>query len=179
MQLPQRKYFNLSLIQKNEGFVNQYLGDGIMALFPKGPGNALQAAIDMQKMINVYNLRRIDEGFISISVGMGLHTGPLIKTEILREFDKMDVVQLNLFADTKVITPTGKQTTAKQWGKDLDLFYTPSIVLFSPAGNEIMRVDSIVQFYRLWGVLDYVNKRAYDTGIDYQGWRLQQRETIE
>lgn len=66
------------LIQKNEGFVNQYLGDGIMALFPKGSGNALQAAIDMQKMINVYNLRRIDEGFVSISVGMGLHTGPLV-----------------------------------------------------------------------------------------------------
>jgi hypothetical protein len=42
-----------------------------------------------------------------------------------------------------------------------------------------MRVDSVVQFYRLWGVLDYVNKRVYDDGIDYQGWRLQQRETIE
>ena len=108
-----------------------------------------------------------------------LHTGPLVKTEILREITRMDVVQLNLFADTEVITPAGKQTTAKQWGKDLGLFYTPSIVLFSPAGNEIMRVDSVVQFYRLWGVLDYVNKRAYDTGIDYQGWRLQQRETIE
>jgi len=108
-----------------------------------------------------------------------LHTGPLMQTEILREIAKMDIVQLNLFADTEVITPTGKPTTAKQWGKDLDLFYTPSIVLFSPAGNEIIRIDSIVQFYRLWGVLDYVNKRAYDNGIDYQGWRLQQRETAE
>ena len=28
-------------------------------------------------------------------------------------------------------------------------------------------------------LLDYVNKRVYDNGIDYQGWRLQQRETIE
>jgi thioredoxin-related protein len=108
-----------------------------------------------------------------------LHSGPLIQTEILHEIAKMDVVQLNLFADTEVLTPSGELTTARQWGKDLDLFYTPSIVLFSPAGNEIMRVDSVVQFYRLWGVLDYVNKRVYDDGIDYQGWRLQQRETIE
>ena len=91
----------------------------------------------------------------------------------------MDVVQLNLFADTEVITPEVKIITAKQWGIDLDLFYTPSIILFSPAGNEIMRVDSVVQLYRLWGVLDYVNKRVYDNGIDYQSWRLQQRETIE
>jgi thioredoxin-related protein len=108
-----------------------------------------------------------------------LHSGPLVQTEILREITNMDVVQLNLFADTEVITPTGKPTTAKQWGKDLDLFYTPSLILFSPAGKEIMRVDSVVQFYRLWGVLDYVNKRVYDSGIDYQSWRLQQRETIE
>jgi hypothetical protein len=39
-----------------------------------------------------------------------------------------------------------------------------------------MRIDSIVQFYRLWGVLDYVNKRAYETEPDYQAWRLQQRK---
>lgn len=108
-----------------------------------------------------------------------LHSGPLVQAEILREIAKMDVVQLNLFADTEVITPSGKLITARQWGRDLDLFYTPSIVLFSPAGKEIMRVDSVVQFYRLWGVLDYVNKRVYDSGIDYQSWRLQQRETIE
>ena len=42
-----------------------------------------------------------------------------------------------------------------------------------------MRIDSVVQFYRLWGVLDYVNRQAYRKGIDYQGWRLQQRDTVE
>ena len=108
-----------------------------------------------------------------------LHSGPLMQDEILGEIEKMDAVQLNLFADTEVITPNGIKSTAKQWGKDLGLFYTPTIILFSPAGQEIMRIDSVVQFYRLWGVLDYVNKRVYDRGIDYQGWRLQQRETIE
>lgn len=108
-----------------------------------------------------------------------LHTGPLSQDEILGEIEKMDVVQLNLFADTEVITPAGKTTTAKQWGHDLGLFYTPTIVMFSPEGKEIMRVDSVVQFYRLWGVFDFVNRRGYASGIDYQGWRLQQRETVE
>ncbi|MBT8437422.1 MAG: thioredoxin, partial [Gammaproteobacteria bacterium] len=108
-----------------------------------------------------------------------LHSGPLMQDEILGEIAKMDVVQLNLFADTEVITPGGIKTTAKQWGKDLGLFYTPTVILFSPGGQEIMRIDSVVQFYRLWGALDYVNKRVYDRGIDYQGWRLQQRETLE
>lgn len=108
-----------------------------------------------------------------------LHSGPLMQDEILGEIAKMDVVQLNLFADTEVITPDGIKTTANRWGKDLGLFYTPTVILFSPGGQEIMRIDSVVQFYRLWGALDYVNKRVYDRGIDYQGWRLQQRETIE
>ncbi len=66
------------IIQKNEGFVNQYLGDGIMALFPKQADHALQAAIDMQQTIAIYNERRIDKGYDPISVGMGLHTGPLV-----------------------------------------------------------------------------------------------------
>ncbi|MDH3221203.1 MAG: thioredoxin fold domain-containing protein [Gammaproteobacteria bacterium] len=108
-----------------------------------------------------------------------LHTGPLSQQEILAEIEKMDVVQLNLLADTEVITPAGRTTTAKQWGKDLNLFYTPTIVFFSPGGKEIMRIDSVVQFYRLWGVLDYVNRRGYEKNIDYQAWRLQQRQTTE
>ncbi len=106
-----------------------------------------------------------------------LHTGPLSQGEILGEISKMDVVQLNRFDDTEVVTPAGVKTTARQWGKELDLFYTPSIVMFSPDGQEVMRVDSVVQFYRLWGVLDYVNRQGYASGLDYQGWRLQQRET--
>ena len=106
-----------------------------------------------------------------------LHTGPLSQEEILAELAKMDVVQLDLLGDVEVITPGGRKTTAKQWGRELGLFYTPTIILFSPEGNEIMRIDSVVQFYRLWGVLDYVNRRGYQDGMDYQGWRLQNRET--
>ena len=66
------------IIQENHGFVNQYLGDGIMALFPENASNALQASINMQKTILEYNKRRISEGYVSISVGMGLHTGSLV-----------------------------------------------------------------------------------------------------
>lgn len=108
-----------------------------------------------------------------------LHSGPLRQAEILEELASMDVVQLNLLAETPLVTPAGTKTTAKQWGKALELFYTPTIILFSPEGQEIMRIDSVVQFYRLWGALDYVNRGGYAQGIDYQQWRLQQREIID
>ena len=108
-----------------------------------------------------------------------LHSGPLREPEILEQLGQMDVVQLDLLADTPVITPPGEKTTARQWGKALDLFYTPTIILFGSEGQEIMRIDSVVQFYRLQGALDYVNRRIYDRGIDYQAWRLQQRDLLE
>lgn len=67
------------LIRENEGFVNQYLGDGIMALFPYQAEHALDAAIEMQRTLSLYNKRRVEEkGYKPLSVGMGLHTGPLI-----------------------------------------------------------------------------------------------------
>ncbi len=108
-----------------------------------------------------------------------LHTGPLSAPQILEEMSHMRAVQLDVTSDHEVITPGGEKTTVQQWARQLDIFYTPTILLFDPQGEEVMRVDSVVQFYRLWGILDYVNKEGYKSGIDYQAWRLQQRETSE
>ena len=105
-----------------------------------------------------------------------LHSGPLSKELSIQEVEQMNVIQLNMWADTAVITPHGKKTTAKEWAKSLDLFYTPSIVFFDASGKEIIRVDSVTHFYRLWGVMDYVNQEGYKTTKDYQDWRLKQRE---
>ncbi|MGB3149881.1 MAG: ATP-binding protein, partial [Maribacter sp.] len=73
--------FNLRMgpvIQQNHGFVNQYLGDAIMALFPTTPKDALLAAIDMQRQLTVYNLGREAKNRLPIKIGIGMHTGPLI-----------------------------------------------------------------------------------------------------
>lgn len=104
------------LIQQNDGFVNQYLGDGIMALFPKESGNALQAAIDMQKVISEYNERRASEGFVRISVGMGLHTGPLV----------MGIIGDSHRNDTAIIADT-VNTASRMEG--VTKFYGANIIL--------------------------------------------------
>jgi thioredoxin-related protein len=108
-----------------------------------------------------------------------LHSDPLSKELSIKEIEKMNAVQLNMWAETAVTTPQGKKTTAKDWAKSLNLFYTPSIIFFDPDGNEIIRVDSVTHFYRLWGVLDYVNQQGYKKAKDYQEWRLQQRKISE
>lgn len=66
------------VIQKNNGFVNQYLGDGIMCIFDKGVESALHASIEMQSVIVDYNKMRAKKNRPLIEVGMGHCTGPLV-----------------------------------------------------------------------------------------------------
>ncbi len=66
------------IIQSHGGFINQYLGDSIMAIFPSYPKDALNAAIAMQKAVHQLNIQRQAKGLPIIKAGIGMHTGPLI-----------------------------------------------------------------------------------------------------
>jgi class 3 adenylate cyclase len=66
------------IIRHHKGFINQYLGDSIMALFPRHPFDALRAAVIMQQAISKMNEQRGVKGLLPIVAGIGMHTGPLI-----------------------------------------------------------------------------------------------------
>ncbi|MEM7655229.1 MAG: adenylate/guanylate cyclase domain-containing protein [Bacteroidota bacterium] len=66
------------IIQAHDGFVNQYYGDGIMALFMGKPEDAVAAAVEMQQELARYNEDRLEKGRTAIRIGIGLHTGPLM-----------------------------------------------------------------------------------------------------
>lgn len=104
------------LIQRNKGFVNQYLGDGIMALFPEDAKYALQACVAMQKTILDYNIRRQNEGYVPISVGMGLHTGDLVMG-IIGDVHRNDTA---IIADT-VNTASRMEGITKYYGANIVL----------------------------------------------------------
>ncbi|HBB35806.1 MAG TPA: histidine kinase, partial [Cyanobacteria bacterium UBA9273] len=59
-------------------FIDKYIGDAVMALFPQTADNALQAAIEMQKQVSLYNQQRQEWGEKPIAIGIGLHTGNLM-----------------------------------------------------------------------------------------------------
>lgn len=101
-----------------------------------------------------------------------LHSQPLSEGAISDLFQQFENVQLDIYADTPVITPGGERTTARKWARKLGLFYTPSILFFDQHGNEIIRVDSVVQFYRLRNVLLFVAGGGYKYQPNYQLWRL-------
>ena len=66
------------IIRSNKGFINQYLGDSIMAIFPESPEDALHAAINMQKAVHELNKERVSKSLSIIKAGIGMHTGSLI-----------------------------------------------------------------------------------------------------
>jgi class 3 adenylate cyclase len=82
------------IIRSNNGFINQYLGDSIMALFPEDPEDALKAAVQMQQAVLELNAERNTKGLPSIKAGIGMHTGPLIMGITGDEF-RMDTATIS------------------------------------------------------------------------------------
>jgi class 3 adenylate cyclase len=65
-------------IWENGGFIDKYIGDSIMALFSKGSGSALSAAIAMLSHIPTYNAQRAGFGYDPLRIGIGIHAGSVM-----------------------------------------------------------------------------------------------------
>jgi len=66
------------IIRTENGFIDKYIGDAVMALFPKSAEDAVRAAIAIQKEVADYNKTRIATGKQPIKIGIGLHTGKVM-----------------------------------------------------------------------------------------------------
>ena len=67
-------------IHEQGGFINQYVGDGIMALFPAGADEALRAGIGMLGALEGFNReehQRTGNG-TPTKLGIGINSGPLM-----------------------------------------------------------------------------------------------------
>jgi len=90
------------------------------------------------------------------------HAEPFQQRVVRERLRNFEIVQLNVWDDeTPVLTPDGRKVTPKEWAVELGLFYTPTLLFFDEHGNEILRIDSVLQFYRMGGVLRYVSEKGY------------------
>ena len=65
-------------IMENHGFIDKYIGDGIMALFSGGADDAVKAAIAMLQNLAKFNEKQAKSGAPPIKIGIGIHTGSLM-----------------------------------------------------------------------------------------------------
>ncbi len=62
----------------NHGFIDKYMGDGIMALFSGIADDAVKAGITMLQRLVLYNQHRANSGYVPIRIGIGINTGSLM-----------------------------------------------------------------------------------------------------
>jgi len=65
-------------ITSNNGFIDKYIGDAIMALFSDFADDAVKAGIAMLNILTNYNEDRQRVGYIPIQIGIGINSGSLM-----------------------------------------------------------------------------------------------------
>ncbi|TNE50446.1 MAG: adenylate/guanylate cyclase domain-containing protein [Deltaproteobacteria bacterium] len=65
------------VVRKYHGFIIKYLGDGMMAVFPKQADDALNASIEMLEAVDTINKEERGEE-VPLRVGIGINYGPML-----------------------------------------------------------------------------------------------------
>ncbi len=74
----------VAAVEAEGGVVNQFTGDGVMALFgapneyPDSPARAVRAALGMVERLRSLNVRLQEQDFPVLRIGVGIHTGEVV-----------------------------------------------------------------------------------------------------
>lgn len=77
-----------SAIFENQGTLDKYLGDGVLATFgtpdtgPADAANALRCARQVFDQLDDWNTRRVEAGFPSVRLSIGLHYGDVVVGDV-------------------------------------------------------------------------------------------------
>lgn len=162
------------IIQIHNGFVDKYIGDAIMALFPKTPDDALLSAVSLRKALRSFNETQTTEGGVIISSGTGIHFGDLI----LGTIGGGDRMEGTVVSDA-VNLASRIESLTRLYGCDIlisgtvkELVNVPEHTLFRFIDRvSVKGRNSIVELYEvLWDIEDEtIQPRVKTLGIFEQG----------
>ena len=91
-------YFELMapIIRQHNGFINKFIGDGIMAIFSDKSEDAVDAAIMMLEVLREHSHELLKQEKRSIEIGIGIHTGRVI----LGTVGERDRMEATIIGDT-------------------------------------------------------------------------------
>ncbi|MCW8949808.1 MAG: thioredoxin fold domain-containing protein [Sedimenticola sp.] len=107
-----------------------------------------------------------------------LHQELLSDPEIRALAGQTHAVQLDMWSDTPIITPTGEKLTAREWAKQLSIAYAPSIVLFDSEAGEVIRSEAFFKRFHTASIFDYLLSGAYKTEPSFQRYISARAEHI-
>jgi class 3 adenylate cyclase len=80
------------VIQQHKGFIDKFIGDCVMALFPDGPLNSLRCAVDMLRKLEAYN--RSSKRTTPLVFGIGVHFGDVMLGTV-GDVDRLDATAIS------------------------------------------------------------------------------------
>lgn len=108
-----------------------------------------------------------------------LHQNILVDAEMRSLIAQYDAVQLDMWdKSTPITTPEGKKSSAREWAKELDVKYAPTIILFDGDGKEIIRTEAFFKLFHTQSLFDYVQSGAYKQQPGFQRFISQRSEHL-
>jgi thioredoxin-related protein len=107
-----------------------------------------------------------------------LHDEVLTDAQTRRLIENFDAVQLDMWSKTPVTTPENVRTTAREWAKQLDVRYAPSIVLFDNTGAEVIRSEAYFKSFHTQSLFHYVSSGGYRHEPSFQRFISERAEAL-
>lgn len=167
------------VIKTNRGFVNQYFGDGVLALFMSEENgiisqqDAVDAAMEMHREVRIYNEDRRLKQRDPIRIGIGIHNGPLM-LGVIGDEKRMDVGvvsdTVNTAARLEGLTKIYGSTTIVS-GKTYDALTRKEAFHYRPLG--IVQVKGKKTPIRLFDIFDGDETRIFDLKAESRHYFLE------
>lgn len=126
------------VISKHNGFIDKYIGDAIMALFPDSADDAVQAAVEMLNTLQEYNATRQRPERPPLRIGVGINTGVLMLGTVGAE----ERMEGTVIADAVNVAARVESVT-KTYAADLLITESTYSALADPQDYNIRMVDRI------------------------------------
>jgi two-component system sensor histidine kinase ChiS len=123
---------------ENNGFIDKYIGDAIMALFSGSADDAVKAGIAMQHRLYEYNQHRLQYGYEPIKIGIGINTGSLMLGTVGGK-NRMDGTVIS----DAVNLASRMESLTKNYGVSLLISQQTFFLLHDPTEYSIRFIDKV------------------------------------
>ena len=97
-----------------------------------------------------------------------LHEKVLAQQIVRAQAEKMNAIQVDMWSNTPIKLADGRELTARELARELNVQFAPTVVFLDRQGVEVMRMDGAFKTFHTQGIFRYVNERAYATEPSFQ-----------
>lgn len=107
-----------------------------------------------------------------------LHREVLSDKSVRSLANQFDSIQLDMWSDTPVITPDGREITARRWAEELKISYAPTVVLFDREYGEVIRSEAMFKRFHSASIFDYVLSGSFRHEPSFQRYLSERADKI-